>query len=146
MRHASWVAFGLAVTLLVGLGCGDDGGTGPAPLTVAKVAGTYQATTLTVTEDGQTTDVLADGGELTLTLALDGRTSGRLFVPGAGEGGGDFEADMAGTWTLQNGVVTFQQSADTFVRDMAFNASPGKLEGEGTFSGVTIRVALTKRS
>ena len=79
-----------------------------------------------------------------MTLNQDGTTSGRLFAPGLGVGGTDFDIDLAGTWTLTDGTVTFDQTGDTFVRDVPFTAERNRLSGEGTFSGVTIRVVLTK--
>ncbi len=44
----------------------------------------------------------------------------------------------------KGGVVTFAQSADTFIRDVAFTASRNRLSGEGTFDSGTIRLVLTK--
>jgi hypothetical protein len=111
---------------------------------VDNVAGTYTATTFTTTSGTVTTDQLAAGASFTITLAPDRTTTGRLFVPGADEGGGDLDADMAGTWTLSGSTVEFAQTADTFVRDMPFIATRDRLQGEATFSGTTVRVTLTK--
>lgn len=112
---------------------------------VANVAGDYTATTFTTTTDGATTDQLARGASLVLQLAPDRTVAGRLFVPNGAEGGGDFDETMAGTWTVTGDVVTFDQEADTFVRDMSFTASPRRLRGEAAFpSGVMIRVVLAK--
>ena len=119
-------------------------GKNPFTPTVADIAGTYSATTFTSTNGGTTTDHLAAGGSLTLTLGSDGATTGRLFVPGGAEGGGDLDADMQGTWTLSGTAVDFAQTADTFVRDMTFSAEPSRLRGAAAFSGTTIRVVLQK--
>jgi hypothetical protein len=124
----------------VSLACGDEGF---AP-SVTNVAGDYAATTLTTTSGGVTTNQLAGGASLTIALAPNGTTTGRLFVPGGAEGGGDLDADMAGTWTLTGSTVEFAQTADTFVRDMSLTAARNRLSGEATFSGTTIRVTLTK--
>jgi hypothetical protein len=121
-------------------GCGED----PFTPSVASVAGTYVATTFTVTAGGQTTDMLAPGSTVTIELSESGTTSGRLFVPGGAEGGADFEADLTGTWSLSGGTVTFTHSADTFIRDVVFTAEPHRLRTVGTFSGVTITLVLTK--
>ena len=122
------------------LGCGDDA----FMPSVMDVAGSYAATTFTTTNGGTTTDQLAAGASFTLTLVVNGTTTGRLFVPGGAEGSGDLDADMTATWTLTGRAVEFAQIADTFVRDMPFTAEPSRLRGEATFAGTTIRVTLAK--
>jgi len=112
---------------------------------MASVAGSYTATTFTVTESGGSADILAAGGSISLTLAAAGTTSGRLFVPGGGEGGGDFDEDLTGTWTLQDSTVTLDHDADTFLRDMTLTfRSRRQLVGQETFVDVTIAVVLAK--
>lgn len=114
--------------------------------TMESLAGSYEATTFTVREGtGPTQDVLATGGFINVTLTAAGTTSGRVFVPGGGETGGDFDADLSGTWTLNGTVVTFDHAADTFVRDLPFTADGGRLTGEATFSGATVRVVLERQ-
>ncbi len=125
--------------LMVVVACGDA----QAP-TVQDVAGTYEATTFTTEEAGTTTDRLAAGASITLTLGADGSTTGRLFVPGGAEDGSDFDADLTGTWTLSESTVELAHDADTFMRDMPFAVDGSRLVGEATFSGVMIRVVLTK--
>lgn len=112
--------------------------------TTANVAGTYAATTFTTTTAGVTTNQLAAGASLTITLAVNGTVTGQLFIPGAGEDGGNFIADMAGTWTLSGSTVDFAQTADSFVRDVSFIASENQLTGDATFSGTAIHLELTK--
>jgi hypothetical protein len=124
------------------LACGGDGT--PFSPTVENVAGNYQATTLTATEASVTTNLLSLGTSLTVTLNQDGTTTGRLFAPGLGAGGADFDVDLAGTWTLTSNTVTFDQPGDTFVRDIPFTAERNRLRGEGVFGNVTIRAVLTK--
>jgi hypothetical protein len=136
----SLVRFLTTAATTVCLACGDD----PFVPSLNNVAGTYTATTFTTTSAGVTTDQLAAGSSFTITLELDGTTAGRLFVSGGDEGGGDLDADMAGTWTLPGSTVEFAQTADTFVRDTPFTALRNRLRGEATFSGTTIRVTLTK--
>ena len=110
----------------------------------ADVAGSYRATTFTTTDNAGTTNQLARGATFTIVLAANGTTTGRLFVPGAGSGGGDLDADLTGTWTLNSAIVRFAHNADTFVRDVAFVADHSRLMAEQAFNGVTIQVALTK--
>ncbi len=136
MRHA------LTHVLLVGgltsaVACGD-------PLTPESIAGTYTATTFTLS--GQVSgDVLAAGGNLAITLNANGTTSGSMFVPASPNDGVDFNADMAGTFSLVNDSLNFSQDADTFVRDLAWTVNGNTIEGAGTFSGVTITVVLSRQ-
>lgn len=132
------VGLGLAFALTA---CGGDD---PFSPTVETVTGSYEASTFTLTTTGGTTNLLAAGSTVSVTLAADGSTSGRLFVPGGAENGEDFDADLTGTWTLTGSTVTFDQSADTFIRDVEFTAGRNQLTSEGTFSGSTIRLVLTK--
>jgi hypothetical protein len=124
---------------------GACGGDSFSP-TTETVAGSYTATTFTITSSAGTTDLLAVGATVTVTLAGDGTTAGHLFVPNGAAGGGDLDEDLAGTWTLAGSTVTFSQTADTFIRDAAFTAGPNRLTGEDTFSGVTVRLVLSKAS
>ena len=117
----------------------------PFAATVGNTAGDYTAHFLMTTDSSGAVDWIARGATLTLGLARDGTTSGRLFVPGGGAGGGDVSADMAGVWLLVNGTVSFGQTADTFVRNMDFVPSPDRLSGDHTFAdGKRVRIVLTK--
>lgn len=151
MTRSTAPAFPVALVLALALGvsaCGGDG-TGPDGIERSDVVGSYEATTFTTTQDGDTTDQLAQGAEFTIELDGDGTTTGQLFVPDGGEEGGDLDESLDGTWTFDSGsgMVEFDQSADTFVRDMTFSAvgvgGGVRLEGEETFGdGVTIEVVL----
>ena len=129
--------------------CGEDG-TGPDEIEQSDVVGSCYATTFETTEDNQTTDQLAEGAELTITLDSDGTTTGNLFIPGGAEDGSDLDESLAGTWSFSasSNSVSFDQNADTFVRDLTFTAIRAggsvQLEDEESFSGVTITVVLEK--
>ena len=112
--------------------------------TIDNVMGDYTARTFTATDTSGTTDLLKAGAVFTLSLALDDTTFGYLYVPAAVAGGTELIADMAGNWTLTNGQVHVSRDVDTFVRDMPFVAGNRRLEGDKTFSGVRVRVVLTK--
>lgn len=134
-----------AIAGLALLACGE----GKFEPTVETVAGGYHATTLVVIQGSSSTDLLLGGGLLTLNLDENGTTSGRLFIPGGGEGGGDLDVDLPGTWTLADSTVTFvQPDSDTFIRDMPFTAQRNRLRGEETFASIegdfTLSVVLTK--
>jgi len=133
-------AITLGMVLLLAA-CGDEGSFSP---TVENVAGTYSASSFTLGTAAGTIDLLALGSSVSVTLAADGTTTGQLFVPDGAEGGGDLDADLTGTWTLEGSTVTFNQTADTFIRDAQFTASRDELTGEGTFDGQAVRLVLTK--
>lgn len=130
--------------------CDDDAPAEPE-IRMAEVAGDYAAKgaygmyTLTTTENGQTIDRLAEGSSFTIELTADGRTTGRLFVPGGDEDGSDFDADLVGTWSLAGDVVEFAHEADTFLRDMVFQVEDARLSGDETFGDVRVRIVLEKR-
>jgi hypothetical protein len=130
-----------ARTLMVGLlvattvACGDES-TGPS---VQAAAGTYTATRLRTTENGTTTDQLAAGATITLTLNANGTTSGHFTVPG------ELNANLAGSWTLNGTTVSLNHTADTFLRDMPLQLQGNTLVGDQTFSGTRVEVTLTKQ-
>jgi hypothetical protein len=126
----------LAVVALVA--CGD----GFQPNT-DNVLGIYNAQTFTTDSAGTTTDWLAHGAQLQITLAARSVTQGLLVFPDT-TGGPILLADLAGTWTLTGDTVHLQNSVDTFVRDMSWAASENRLTGDQTFGGTRIRVVLTK--
>jgi hypothetical protein len=132
----------LPAFLLLALSCGGDDE--PFSPTVQDVAGSYQASSLTATQSGITVNLLSLGATVAMVLNEDGTTTGRVFAPGLDEGGQDLDVDLAGTWTLEGETVTFNQTGDTFIRDIPFTASPNRLQGEGTFKTFTIRLTLTK--
>ena len=96
----------LAVAAVVA--CSD-----PFTPTIENVAGTYRLARLTAIYGTASMEWVARGGTLTITLEANGTTTGRLFLLGADESGADFDVDMAGTWTLVDGVVVFNQGADS---------------------------------
>lgn len=121
-------------------GAGAGAVTGPS---VSDIAGAYGLKTFSTTTNGVTTDQVAAGVTLTLTLRRDGTTTGRLFVP-IHDREPNLEVDMTGTWTVTGDTVRFDQAADTFVRQTPFLVTPGRLEGEATISDTAIRVSLTR--
>jgi hypothetical protein len=107
------------------------------------MAGTYYATSLTVTDAGGMHDILAAGGShIVLTLMTNGTVGGSMLIKGGNSDGSDFAADMVGTWQLARGEITFDQNADTFVRDATFRAGKGSLSAELTTASGTVRVTM----
>lgn len=116
--------------------CSDGPTAGESPM--QRLAGSYAEHTFTITESGRTTNLQAQGASLDIVLDSSGTTSGRLVVPGV------LDASMAGTWTLKADTVRFNQTADTFVRDMPFLLRAERLVGIQEFDGARIDVTLAR--
>lgn len=143
----------ISLTLLLGTallaGCGESpSGIETPEEAMARLAGDYTATggfgaiTFTTTADGETIDWLDHGASLEIRLTENGTTSGRAFVPGADEDGGDWEADLTGTWEVRSDTIYFDHSADTFIRDMPFEVYGQTLVGDRLFDGGDTRVGV----
>jgi hypothetical protein len=135
----SRIALLVVPTFLAASACGD-----PEAPTFDEVVGTYEATLFTTRIGVATVDQLEAGASITLVLAPDGSTTGRLFVPEGNEDGSDFDASLAGTWLLNDRTVTLDHATDTFMRDMSYRADGTRLTGEETFGDVRISVVLSK--
>ena len=114
----------LLAVLVVGLvGCDavDD-----APV-ADDVSGQYEAAVFEADIDGETVDVLAAGGALTVTLRQGGTVSGRLLIPEALAGGEEGDLPFGGTYSVSGNDVRFDHEADTFVRDAVWTYADGEL-------------------
>lgn len=134
---------------VVVVGCGEGIDADP---TMTLVAGDYVASDgmgglslVTTGVNGDTIDWLASGASIELALDLDGTTSGRMFVPNGDEDGGDFDADLVGTWSIQGSVVRLEHDADTFLRDIHLDYEDGVLRGSFTGDEPFVHVTLVRR-
>jgi len=109
------------------------------------VVGDYTARAFTITDSTGTRDLLKAGAVFTLLLLPRGTTAGYLYLP-ATAGDSEVVADMAGSWTMSEGVILVSQTADTFVRDLGFFAERDRLYGVKTYGygARTVRAILTK--
>lgn len=136
MNRRTW--FGVArvacALLVIGtLGCEDAG-----------LAGTYQATTFTMRPTGgSTTDILAAGGSITLTIAADMSTSGSLKIPSSVQGG-PVNISLLGSAGRTGDEVTLNLVSDTFLRDARWTFDGSSLSTIYTSGGVTAIVTLSK--
>jgi hypothetical protein len=143
------VLFTLAGAALA-VACGDDGGTDPVieQVAEAELPGNYTATTFTLDIGAGPIDLIGTGASIQLGLASGGVASGQIFVPGLGEGGGDFDESLEGTWSYVQPTLSLDHAADTFMRDLPLTASKVngviQLEGEKNFGDETIHVVLVK--
>lgn len=125
---AACLVFGLVVSAAVG-GCTSDSliqverSTGL--IDRSELIGNYLATTIIFVDGADTTDLRAAGAFMNATLGETSGVAGRLFIPGAGTGGADIDADMTGAWTfdLVGQIVRFVQQAESFVRESEWPAS-----------------------
>ncbi len=136
------IAAGMLLVLALAA-CSDS--TGPD----ASPAGTWHATRLIVTDNGTPTDALAAGATITITLTSGGETTGTLHIPAAlGEGGAEENLSLAGTWTFDTDRthVSFDQAADTFVRDVSWSYDGSTMSGSlaGSGPGDIIEATLTR--
>ena len=124
------------------LGCGD-----PTVSIVADVIpGTYQAVSFKVTPSGQpTVDVLAAGGSLNITIAADGSMTGMLNLPPGLISTGAISANMAGKLVPNSdGTYWFNQTEDTFVRNLAWQQFTDAFVSTSVLSGVQFQITLKK--
>lgn len=119
-RRFTWAyrIAGWTIVLLAPIGaCSKSDATGPGD----SIAASYVATDFRVTPTGQAPiDVLRSGGTLDITITADSSTTGTLNIPASVIGSTAFVADMAGSASVTTSTVHFQQTADTFVRDLTW--------------------------
>ena len=127
--------------LLMGLTACETDTTGPD----GPIEGTYTATYFRVTPpDESEVDVLGAGGSLTINITENLATSGNLFIPSTITGG--VTASMAGSATVSGSVVTFQQTINTFVRDLSWTRTAvGLAVTDQIIDGTEYTITLTKQ-
>ena len=136
----SLLFIGLSAVLLA---CGGSDEPSSSPY-----AGSYVATSWTSTGNSGHQDQLLAGSTLQITLAANGTTTGHLHTAASGANP-VFDADLAGTWTVNGNIVDFTTAVDTFVKDMLFTVGSNiqgiiTLTGDQTFSGTQIQITLTR--
>ena len=129
-----------ALSLTFALGaCGGDS----FSPTVETVAGNYTAGSLTTSSSVGTTDLLARPGS-TVDIALAKPTAPRRNRLRPRWCGGWQRPRRGPGWDVDavGNTVTFNQTGDTFIRDVQFTAGRNRLSGEGTFSGTIVRLVM----
>ena len=125
--------------------CGESGITS---LKHDGPVGPYAAIILYSTSAADPSIKQPNSGGFTINLAADGSTTGHLHLD-AFNGAPAVDADMAGTWTQNGNTVTFDQAADTFVRNMSFTIEKITdhvwfLVGDDVFAGTRFNVRLAQ--
>lgn len=110
------------------------------------ITGTYAAALFLVTPAGQSQiNVLAAGGSLTIVIDAAGNTTGALHVPASVNGGTTLNESMAGTADIGGLTVSFNQNADTFVRDLIWSRIQISLSvTDQTVGGATYTITLNR--
>jgi hypothetical protein len=134
----------LVGALAVAAACGSDS---TRPLSESAV-GNYTAISFTTSGASGQRDELVAGSAVTLNLAANGSTSGHLHIAPTNTDPA-FDADLAGTWHQTGNVVTFTQTADTFIRDLQLTlerdpANGWVLVGDQNFSGTNVKITLKR--
>jgi hypothetical protein len=119
--------------------------------TMEGLAGEYRATSATIAvstpgrEDDHSTDMLAAGLTISLTLSAGGVVTGTMFIPAQFNiSGTDETHDMAGTYTLAGSVVRLHQMATTFISDLPFTVAGTVLRGTRVDAYETLSVRLSR--
>jgi len=121
--------------------CGEDGVIDPDP-----IAGTYTATTFRVARPSSSEiNVLAQGGNFSIILGGNGTTTGTLSLPAVVTGAAALQASMVGTVERNGNSVSFEQTADTFVRDLNWTVAGRTITVTNqSVSGATYTIVLTR--
>ena len=114
---------------------------------VDVIFGNYSSSLFTLALDGNSPiDVLSAGGYINIELSEDSTTIGELFIPDTLDltGGGDLKFNLIGQFKLEGNSITFEQNADTFIRNAEWLYSSQKISGNYSKDGVVIEVVLQK--
>lgn len=94
-------------------------------------------------DDGATIELTKEGGLVQLHRRANRTVYGGLVMPATFSETGERQVvSMEGTWELVDGIVSFDQAEDTVVRDIAFTASEGRLEGGRDFGDERVTIVL----
>ncbi len=126
--------FGIALAA-----CADDPIVPPA-----GAPGDYTATKFALSTSGPPVNVLAVGASLSLTLAEDHTTTGRLQLPAAVTGGAPFDANLSGSWRQSHDTVFFSGPAETFIAGVPFLVRGAGLTADQTMNGTRLELTLSK--
>jgi hypothetical protein len=123
-------------------GCGSDLSTIPL-----SVTGTFRPSVFLVTPPGRPMmDVLTQGGALSISITSTNVIAGTLTLPASVTGSVPLTASMSGDAVVNGNTVKFQQSADTFVRDLTWTIKRDTLEAiNQVVAGATYSITMTKR-
>ena len=128
----------LALALLLASACGGDDD--PVSPTQSSVAGHYVATSLTTNTLGITTNELATGSAVSLTLREDGSATGDIYIASF-----DHREAVQGTWKLERDVVQLDSPTEGLLRDVDLSVRGNTLVGDRFWGLTRIQLTLTRQ-
>lgn len=148
MRSFSTKVFPILAIVTLAAACGEHDIT--SSLLVNGPVGAYSSIILYSTSVSDPSIKQPNSGSFTINLAADGTTTGHLHLD-AFNGNPAVDADMAGTWTRNGNTITFDQAADTFVRNTDFTIEQISdqvwfLVADNVFAGTRFNVRLAQAS
>lgn len=133
----------LALALSMAACMADDATNAPA-----RVAGQYLANStrgeFIYIANGKTYDLAAEGAAVDLQLFMNGTTAGRMHVPAQSDAAQEYQADLAGAWSVRNDSVFVFQTLSTVVSSMPFAVDGNTLRGERQFTDGYVKLTLVK--
>ena len=135
--------------LIVGMALAAIGGCGDPVVGPGQVTGQYVAKSFTIVINGVSSEMLSRGATINLRLNPDLSTSGRMTMPAVpGVQATPVDDDLAGTYTVNNGIVRLSQG-DAYLDGLLFTADPPELRAfislnDGTRTG-TFAMVLTRQ-
>jgi hypothetical protein len=137
LRHRSIRRSCIVLALSLAAACGgDDDPVSPT----TSVAGHYVATSLTTNTLGITTNELATGSRVSLTLREDGTATGDIYIASF-----EHRETFQGTWTVERGVVELSSPTDGLLRDVDLEVRGNTLVGDRWFGVTRIQLTLTRQ-
>jgi hypothetical protein len=89
------------------------------PTGLTELLGLYVSTSFVTTANGVSTDQVARGASVSITLFSNNSASGLLLIP-AGDGQAGADVDLRGAWERNGDLVTFRFDEDTFLEELEF--------------------------
>lgn len=138
MPHRAICCTCFAFALIVGVACG--GGDDPVSPARNSVVGHYVATSLTTNTLGITTNELATGSAVSLTLREGGTATGDIYIASF-----EHREVFQGTWKLERDVVELDSPTDGLLRDVDLTVRGNTLVGDRWLGVTRIHLTLTKQ-
>ncbi len=145
MLQKAVISFSLIFFLFA---CAEDKPTAPPTndQLAKEVLGKYSTTEFKLTlENKAPIDILSVGGYIEIELYDDKTTTGTFYLPDTLDltVGGEFVANLSGTYIIKNNKLNFEHNADTFIRNVDFDFFESQLSGSYEKSGVLVEMKLS---
>ena len=134
----------LALVVATAAGTASCGQLEPGP---DNFIGAYVPTVFLITPTGQPVqDVLLLGGSLNITITSTNTTAGNLTLPASVTGTTALSQSMTGEAVVTGSTLQFQQTADTFIRNLTWTVKRDTLEVVNqVVGGASYTIKMPKR-